>query len=68
MLKSIFCWFKSKKIKAIDLIFIVFLLMSYITFKALDSSLWLDGFNANLNIKNGYASFVNNCFDNWRSG
>ena len=63
MLKSIFCWFKSKKIKAIDLIFIVFLLMSYITFKALDSSLWLDGFNANLNIKNGYASFVNKSGD-----
>lgn len=63
MLKSIFCWFKSKKIKTIDLIFIVFLLISYITFKALDSNLWLDGFNTNLNVKNGYASFVNKSGD-----
>ncbi len=59
MLKSIFCWFKSKKVKAVDLIFVAFLLMSYITFKALDSNLWLDGFSTNLNVKNGYASFVN---------
>ncbi len=63
MLKSMFFWFKSKKIKAIDLIFIVFLLVSYIAFKALDSSLWLDGLNTNLNIKNGYVSFVNKSGD-----
>ena len=58
MLKSIFGWFKCKKIRAIDLIFIVVLTLSYITFKALDSNLWLEGINTDLKVKQGYNSFT----------
>ena len=63
MLESIFCWFKSKKIKAIDLIVVVFLLMSYITLKALDSNIWLDGINTDLNIKSVYTNFISKSGD-----
>ena len=57
-LEKAFYWLKSKKIRIIDTVVIVCLLMSYILFKSTDINLNLD-FNYNVEIHSGYATFIN---------
>ena len=57
-LEAAFYWLKSKKIRIIDTIFVIFLLASYILFKATDVNLNLD-FDYNIEINSGYATFIN---------
>lgn len=57
-LATVFYWLKSKKIRIIDTVAIVCLLVSYILFKAADVNLNLD-FDYNVKINSGYATFIN---------